>query len=131
MGAWCEAMDDMEIMGAPERVAGLVAESAGGGNVSLRWSPPAGRVPHTRFFVVCLREGTSGRERLVATRFLPARQRVHVEAGLAPGRYRFEVGALGPTGSGRRERVVVKVDRTGAVHVVDREGAPGLVGRSE
>lgn len=120
-------MDMREPIGAPGRVAALKAEPAGRGCVQLRWLPPPDQehVEHTRFFVVCLRIDAGRRERLVATRFLPGDQRTHAEVGLPPGAYRFEVGALGPTGSGPRERVVVRVDVNGAVRVLAHPDAAG------
>lgn len=121
--------EETRTAGAPGGVAALTAEPAGDGAVSLQWAAPAkGGNPYTRFFVLCLRIDGVGRESLVATRFLPAHQRAHVESRLLPGTYRFEVGALGPTGSGPRARISVAVDAKGVVHV--REAAVTATSRA-
>jgi hypothetical protein len=92
----------------PGCVRALTVEPKPAG-VMLRWEPPAGdpAAEPTKYYVVRLRVGKEAR--VETTRFVGPSRHTLDEDGLAPGRYRFLVGALSAEGSSPSVSVDVSV----------------------
>lgn len=80
-------------------------------SVLLEWGAPAeaDRPKPSKYYIVRLRVEDRATARLEKTTFVHAATRTFADTGLAPGRYRYLVGALGGAGSGPASTIEVDV----------------------